>query len=82
MTDPKKSQMELLREKLLQERRKFGKLFIGTDGEELLAVLRRFWYDGDLLGETPEKTAFNLGAREVVRYIIELHDAAKPPTGG
>ena len=41
-------------------------------GKTLLEVLEAEFFNGDLLGATPEQTAFNLGAREVVVYLRQL----------
>ena len=48
---------------------KHGRVLASPAGKELLAYLERKFFDGDLLGSTPEETAFNLGAREVVRRM-------------
>lgn len=46
--------------------------FFATSGQELLSHLEGMFVFGDLAGETPEETAFNLGAREVVLYLRRL----------
>lgn len=51
---------------------KYGRLFTTPEGKELLAYLSRQFFEGELLGATPEETAFNLGAREVVRAMRDL----------
>jgi hypothetical protein len=68
---------EELRQKMRQRNARFGKLFLSVEGAELLEMLSQNFYDSDLVAETAEKTAFNLGAREVVRYLIELRNHAK-----
>lgn len=69
---------EKVKEQLKQNQRSMGRLFLSEDGKKLLEVLRATWYDGDLFGSTPESTAFNLGAREVIKYLLFLRDSAKP----
>jgi hypothetical protein len=69
---------EKLRDQVKAKKRRFGQLFLSEDGKELLGYLVAEWYDGDLLAETPEKTAKNLGAREVVKFLMSLRDSAKP----
>jgi hypothetical protein len=68
---------EELRQKMRQRNARFGKLFLSVEGAELLEMLSQNFYDSDLVAETAEKTAFNLGAREVVRYLLELRNHAK-----
>lgn len=49
-----------------------GRLFATDDGEVVLSELENAFVFGDLLGESPERTAFNLGAREVVLHLRAL----------
>lgn len=49
-------------------------VFATPEGETVLADLEAAFVYGDLLGDTPEKTAFNLGAREVVLYLRALNE--------
>lgn len=47
--------------------------FLSTaPGQEFLSHLEAEFLFGDLAGDTPEQTAFNLGAREVVLYLRRL----------
>jgi hypothetical protein len=48
-------------------------LFNTEDGRRLLALLEEMYYKGPLVAETTEKTYFNLGSREVVRFLQSLH---------
>ena len=49
-----------------------ARLFSTADGEVVLSELEQQFVFGDLLGESPERTAFNLGAREVVLHLRAL----------
>lgn len=49
-----------------------ARLFTTDDGEVVLSELEAQFVFGDLLGESPERTAFNLGAREVVLHLRAL----------
>jgi hypothetical protein len=69
---------EKVREQVKSKQRRFGKLFLSEDGKELLDYLVAEWYHGDLLASTPEGTAKNLGARDVVKFLMTLRDSAKP----
>ncbi len=46
----------------------------------LMGRLNALFVDGQLMGKTPEETAFNLGQREVVIYLRRLA-ALKERTG-
>ena len=43
-----------------------------AEGVELLRALEDEFYDCDLMGKTPEETAFKLGAREVVVFLRRM----------
>ena len=47
-----------------------------AEGVELLRALEAEFYDCDLMGKTPEETAFKLGARQVVVFMREARDRA------
>lgn len=47
-------------------------LFTSADGKALMDLLTEAYYKGSLLGETPEKTYFKLGQREVVSFLLSL----------
>jgi hypothetical protein len=47
-----------------------------AEGTELLRALEAEFYDCDLMGATPEETAFKLGARQVVVFMREARDRA------
>lgn len=74
-------------ERVIGDRRKVlvrhGKLFTTPDGAELLDGLQKLYYDGELIARDNEgridiqNTFANLGAREVVRYMMDLRDSAK-----
>ncbi len=72
ITARSKSRVEALRDELVD---KYGRLLLSPDAKELIDFLERRFFDGELLGETPEETAFNLGAREVVRVLRDLRRA-------
>lgn len=62
-----------LRKKLETVAKAARHVFTTPEGETMLADLEAAFVYGDLLGDTPEKTAFNLGAREVVLYMRALN---------
>jgi hypothetical protein len=43
-------------------------------GKEMMVLLEEAFYHGGLMAETPEKTAYNLGRRDVVMYLRQLRD--------
>jgi len=54
------------------------RVFAGPDGKEALDVLERA-FDGDtLFSNDPYRTAYNLGARDVVTYIRQLNRYEAP----
>jgi len=42
-----------------------------------MATLESEFYEGNMMGETPEATAFNLGRRDVVVYLRELREYSR-----
>jgi hypothetical protein len=68
-------------ERMLRERRKkiagHGRIFLDGPGAEILEELQAMYYDCNLIGDKVEVTYANLGAREVVRYLMDLRDNAK-----
>jgi hypothetical protein len=54
-----------------------GAALVSPPGRKLLTALEAEFFEGDLLGETPEETAFCLGAREVVMALRRLARAAQ-----
>jgi hypothetical protein len=42
----------------------FRNVFGSHDGKLVLEILRETFYDNDLMSETSERTAYNLGRRE------------------
>lgn len=64
---------EVQRAERTQESRRIGMMLKShPDGKLLVETLRDLFYDGDMLGETPEKTYFNLGQRNVVAFLLDL----------
>jgi hypothetical protein len=59
-------QLEELQEQLVL---KYGSLLASPEGQLLLEDLEKRFDGDDLFGDTPEETAFNLGARAVVRRM-------------
>lgn len=54
------------------------RIFAGADGHEALEVLERA-FDGDnIFNDDPYRTAYNLGARDVVTYIKQLNKYEAP----
>lgn len=68
--------LEQLRAKLGQKAAAVSRLLATEDGRLLLEALEAQFFNGRLLGSTPEQTAFNVGAREVVVYLRQLRDHA------
>jgi hypothetical protein len=59
------------------EMRRIGMMLLShPDAKLLMDTLTNMFYKGSLLGETPEKTYFNLGQREVVEFLLDLKDRA------
>jgi len=56
------------------EREEIAKLFQSEGGKALLRRLRRQWDVDELLGDTPEKTAYNVGKRDALRDVETLAD--------
>jgi hypothetical protein len=73
-----RAKWELYLDKSNLEMKRVGKMLqLNEDGKLLLNILTELFYDGDLLGDTPERTHFNLGRREAVRFLITLRDQAQ-----
>jgi len=56
-------------------RRKAGKVmtFMNSElGKDIIAAMEDEFYHGDLRGEGPHQTYFNLGRRDAVSYLKEL----------
>jgi hypothetical protein len=41
-------------------------------GKKFIAALEESFYEGDMVGETPYDTYFNLGRRDVVEFLKSL----------
>jgi hypothetical protein len=68
-----RSDAEIRAETRKQEMRNLSVLLKShQDGRLLVETLRDLFYDGDMLGDTPEKTYFNLGQRNVVAFLLDL----------
>lgn len=63
---------EELRRRLAERNAGAVRVLNTPDGKDLVEALERAFIFGDLLGETPEQTAFNLGAREVALWLRGL----------
>ena len=61
-----------IRERLGTKASAVSGLLRSETGAEFLRVLTEQFYDGELMGSTPEATAYNLGRRDVVVYIRQL----------
>lgn len=59
-----------------QQAARLGNLFMSGEGKELMDMLEDMYYNGKMVGATPEDTYFNLGRRDVVHYLRQLRDAA------
>lgn len=54
------------------ERKEIAKLLQSEGGKALLRRLRREWDVDSLLGDTPEKTGYNIGKRDALRDVETL----------
>jgi hypothetical protein len=81
LSDRQRQRFEALQAQLAD---RYGRILVTPDGKALLAFLEERFFNGELLGDTPEETAFNLGAREVVRRMRTAHDllTTKPKQEG
>jgi hypothetical protein len=66
LSDRQRKQLEEAQEQLFK---RYGPLLATPEGGLLLEDLEKRFDGDDLLGDTPEETAFNLGARSVVRRM-------------
>ena len=73
----RKKKLEAVLAKLEQQQAALGSVLMSSPGRKLLEVLEAEFVEGDLFGETPEETAFNLGSREVVLTLRRLARAAQ-----
>jgi hypothetical protein len=54
------------------------RVFAGSDGRKALEVLERAFDGENLFVDDPYRTAYNLGARDVVTYIRQLNRYEAP----
>lgn len=66
------SRLEQLQARLGKKAAAVSRVLTSADGEVLMKALEEEFFNGPLIGDTPEKTAFNVGAREVVTYLRAL----------
>jgi hypothetical protein len=59
-------------EALRQKSRAFKSIFSGPEGQKALKALQDEFDQLNIMSETPEKTAYKLGQRDVVKYIEQL----------
>ena len=71
LSERQRKQLDELQEQLVQ---KYSGLLGTPEGQKLLEDLEVRFDGDDLLGDTPEETAFNLGARAVVRRLRLVRD--------
>jgi len=64
-------------EKLRKKSQHFVTVFNTPDGKQVLEALEAEFDGTDIMAETSEKTAYNLGRRDVVVYIRQMLDYAK-----
>ena len=74
---PRRAKLEQAFAKLEVQQATLGSVLASAPGLKLLETLEADFVEGDLFGESPEETAFNLGAREVVLYLRRLARAAQ-----
>ena len=63
--------VEVVRARALRREKALADAMRTAEGAELLRALEAEFYDCDLMGKTPEDTAFKLGARQVVVFMRE-----------
>lgn len=68
--------IEVIRSRIARREKALADAMRTAEGVELLRALEAEFYDCDLLGKTPEETAFKLGARQVVVFMREARDRA------
>lgn len=72
------SNIEVARQQLAERIGNDVKLtFTTPSGARVLEALSERFVNGDLLGATPEETAFNLGCREVVMWMQRMTKLAE-----
>lgn len=63
---------EALRQKLNRKAAAVHQVLTTPAGQILMEALEEQFYHGAIFADDPLKTAFNLGARDVVMYLREL----------
>jgi hypothetical protein len=66
------SSLKVIYANLDKKRGQFRNLFKTQDGQAVLKALHEEFNQLDIMAATPERTAYNLGGRDVVMYIEQL----------
>ena len=61
-----------IRNRLRKKAGAISRLFSSPEGQEVLSLLDEEFLYGDMFDNDPHRTAYNLGARDVVIYIHQL----------
>lgn len=69
------SNLETAKERLKKKAKVFQNLFSTPDGKKALEALQQEFDSVDIMSDTPEKTAYRLGQRDVVKYIEQMIQA-------
>ena len=67
---------EVVKARTMQREKAVRDVLLTQEGTALLRALEELFYDCDLLGATPQETAFKLGQREVVVYLRAAREQA------
>lgn len=66
-------------EEFKQRRVEIGKLLRSTGGQALLNMLEGMWCPSTLMGETPEKTAYNVALRDAYTMLYDMSKLEDTP---
>lgn len=64
--------LEEIRQELHQKSKTFKTAFGTPDGKKVLEILSNEFDDLGLMDENPHRTHYNLGRRDVVKYIQQM----------
>lgn len=68
----KEQQVDKVREQLSRHAKHFKDTFKTIAGKKVLKTLQESFLKQSMMGETPEKTAYNVGQHDLIQYITEM----------
>lgn len=77
-----REKLDVLRQRLARKAAAVQQVLTTPAGQVLMEALEEQFYNGAIFAEDPLKTAFNLGARDVVMYLRELREFKEKSDGG